>query len=70
MCFKRFIMTVNNKMKGGDDMNNQYNHISGEDLDEAKEIYEIIRGLDDLERAMVSTYAAALRDRKMYAESA
>ena len=51
-------------------MNNQYNHILSEDLSEARKIAELLKGLNNIEKAMVSTYATALRDRKMYAESA
>ena len=51
-------------------MNNKYNHISNEDLVEAREMAELLKGLNNIEKAMVSTYATALRDRKMYAESA
>lgn len=44
--------------------------ISEQDMKEARKIAESLKGLNNIEKAMVSTYATALRDRKMYAEFA
>lgn len=47
-------------------MSDQYNHISSEDFKEAREIAEMLKGLDTADKKIISIYVGALRDRKMY----
>lgn len=68
MSLKDTIMCVNNKIR--EEVIRMYQHISEQDIEDAKKIAESIKELDSNERKMIAVYISALRDRKIYAEPA
>lgn len=53
--------------KGDDSMKDRYCNISENEMEDAREIAEMLKSLDEQDKKIVMVYIGALRDRKMYA---